>query len=140
MVIAFAKAEWDPDAIKNPEKIDIDEVSDSNDTSEESSGSGPCSEVEAVAQEEIVQACNLESLADSRWRPNVTNGSTHRGKTGDPNRTMCNNAIGNRIIVVAASTIGEADGLCSQCFGRTLAKKREMVRWMSEPLKEHLGF
>ena len=96
------------------------------------------SDIEAIAQEEIVKSCVAEEEVDTRWCRNFTNEKVHRGRRGEQ-MTVCNNPIGERIRLVDKDDIDEPTAaLCLTCFGRTLAKRREMVRRMCEPLLENL--
>ena len=138
MVIAYAEGKWDPDRIREPKK-DLKESSSSSDgSSSDGKSSKASSDIEAIAQEEIVMSCLAEDEVDTRWCKNFTNDKVHRGRRGEQ-MTACNNPIGERIRLVDKDDIDEATAdLCLICFGRTLTRRREMLRRMSEPLLENL--
>ena len=138
MIKAYAAGKWDPDRIREPKKIVEKSSSSSDDSSSAEKSSPASSDIEAIAQEEIVKSCVPEDEIDTRWCQNITNDKVHRGRRGEQ-MTICNNPIGERIRLVDKDDIDEQTAdLCLTCFGRTLTKRREMVRRMSETLLENL--
>jgi hypothetical protein len=139
MIKDYANGSWDPDEIRMPMKGKAEVECTDSESSKDSSNSQPSSDIEAIAQEQIVLTCERINTSDNRWCINVSNGKVHRGKFGDPDVTACNNPIGERIKLISENEVDEMkDDLCLTCFGRTLPKQREMLRRMSEPLIENL--
>ena len=134
MVLAFAKGKWNPEAVKHPKVRGVDHAPDLENMESESEDEKPSSDVEALAQEEILNSEEMQEEPDDRWCQNIDNGKIHRGSGSTDPRTVCHNPIGEKIVIIDASEVDELTAnLCKICFGRTLEKQRETLRRMTEP-------
>ena len=150
MIIEYAAGRLDPDKIRTPKprkllvaheaELDMgahDQSSSVTSSQEESEGGSEASaEIQDIAQEEIAEACTAEVQISERLFINMSNNKRHKGRINDDTLTACGNPLGTNIIPLAAGMESEevdAKFICSNCFGRSIEKRKAIARCMSDP-------
>ena len=146
MIVAYRDGEFDPDQTRKAKPIDRmrpHEPQEQDESGSEvgSNGSQVASDVEAIAEAELVSAQSDELKIDNRWFENVTNSKLHRGRYGEHDVTACGNYVGGTLQLMASGLEAYEPSLnyCQTCFGKTYEKQAEIVRLMSEPLQYFLS-